>query len=71
MKILLAGEISPEWETLEPSRWNQTYRNQINDVLRLIGNSIANNGANEGTIGSIRWRLEPSIAKPADEEEPA
>jgi hypothetical protein len=70
MKILLAGEIA-EWKTLEPSRWNQTYRNELAGYLRLVADRISNGQASDGAVDGIRWRLEPSIAKPADGEEAA
>jgi hypothetical protein len=69
VKILLAGEVGgDDWETLEPSRWNQAFRSGLANDLKLIADRIANGGANEGAVGGIRWRLEPSIAKPAEDE---
>jgi hypothetical protein len=70
MKILLAGEIA-DWKTNELSRFNQVYRNQLNQALAIIGNSIANNGASAGAVGGIRWRLEPSIETPANDQDAA
>jgi hypothetical protein len=67
MKILLAGEITA-WRTNEVSRFNQVYRNELAEYLKIVANSIANNGASEGAVGGIRWRLEPSIAEPIDDE---
>ncbi len=64
MRLLAVIDI-PAWKTLEPGRFNQVYANEMAERLKLIANSIQNNGATSG----IGWKLEPSpVAKPAEDE---
>jgi hypothetical protein len=63
MRLLAVIDL-PDWRDLRPDRWNQPYRNEMKDRLKLIGNAIANNQSNEG----IGWKLEPSpVTKPEEE----
>jgi hypothetical protein len=71
-KILLAGSVKA-MNSLEASRWNQVYRNDLGDALRHIADQVVNNGAIEG-IGSgrsgfarLNFRLELETRE-ADEE---
>ncbi len=63
MRLLAVIDI-PAWKTLEPGRFNQVYQNEMAERLKLIANSIQNNGATAG----IGWKLEPSPVAKADDE---
>jgi len=63
MRILLVHDVL-EWTTFDGGRHNQIFRNAMAEHLRIVANSICNNGNDSGA----GWALESSPPAKAAEE---
>ncbi|MFY9835019.1 MAG: hypothetical protein WAK55_00840 [Xanthobacteraceae bacterium] len=71
VKLLLAARCE-KWRSLELTRENQCYRNELAAYLQIVANQISNLSANDGNVGGLSWRLElEPAAKPAEDSEAA